>query len=326
MKTEDDTAQIIRSGRTETPIQSSDLERLKALVDAQIVASENPKPAVHEQEPTSDPASGSEHQGQSVNELEQLRTRRRERHLTRNLGIAAASVAVLGLAGWATLSAIHQPSSWADGVQIAPEKAQQYVTQCITSAAAQDDDGNYQMDSSKSDTLIWNNPETDVPEQLDVATATMQFAEQRGEATGLWFTLGDSLVGACLVENESASAWLQPIDSQAEQPGIYNGFFSTFTLRDDTEGNVYGDSLQFEQTKPEFVRYEATLVDGTKVTGTVQNGYFIVMKRVRYPDFSEDVPVGNADAAVEELTLYRADGTGVKTYEEEDGQRTVDVP
>lgn len=308
MKNDDHTAQIITGQRREIAVNPEDLDVLKAKVDNKIASL------------------AGNHLDTADSDVVPMQLPRRSQTLGRNLARIAACAAALGVAIWATASIVHQPSSWADGVRIEPAKAAQYVSQCIRNAVEGNDLSEFSLDETDGSILIWNNPVSGQVERLDFTQATMQFAEQRGKATGLWFSIGDSLVGACQVEDNEAVSALSPLSSQTEQPGIYSSFFSTFTLRDGSKGNVFGDILRFEQTSSEFVRYEAAFADGTQVTGTVQNGYFIVMKRVDYPQFDPEVPVGNGDAVLESLTLYRSDGSGAKTTQLDNGPVVEELP
>lgn len=313
MKDDEYTAQIISGHRREIEIDPVEVDNLKARIDSRIASEAG----------VSDEESRSEDARQNLTYFAAFP--KKQLLPSRKFTRVAACAAALGVATWATFSIVHQPSSWAEGVTIPTEEASQFVAQCIRSAIEKDELSQFSFDESDENFLIWNDPVSGQTERLDAGHATIQFAEQRGTATGLWFTLEDTHVGACLVDDNEAVSALSPLSSLTEQVGVYNGFFSTFTLREGSQGNIYGDTLQFEQTSTEFIRYEAVFTDGTQVTGTVQNGFFIVMKRVDYPQYDPEVPVGNGDAVVERLTLYRADGSGAQTSLSDNGPLVVEV-
>lgn len=292
MKPEDGVSQIIRDAGSSVEVTEKDLAQLRARISAAAAAEPVSPTGTPGPEPT------------------------RSARPKRVFALAAASAVVLGIGTWGTLALIQQPSSWADGVKIEPEQATGYIQQCVAEASVDNDE--FHVDSNDLGALVWNYADSVTPKEVSLKTATIESAERRGDAVALWFTLDDNaIVGSCLVDKESTSAALQADASLSENPSLLSGFFSTYALREGSEGNIYADLVRFERTAPEFERYEAQFSDGTRITGTIQNGYLTLLNRVHYPNFDSNTVVSIKDSELKSITLYKADGTGRTTSDSE---------
>lgn len=280
----DELEELLRSAKSDTPLESEHSARLLARVDA---ASQQPI----------------EHQPIEQQPMEQYPIASRKPRLSkRNLALAAsiATAASIGGAVWIGQATIAPQSTWAYGVEMDSVRGSENLEICLSRVESDVDGGTVSSEELEGSVLM--------------------MAEDRGDQGAIWFKTPKGDLGTCMVTYEVgkqttldfSALWSGPnthvSGANASEQNVH-----AVVLKEDAQGGLYQEHTIFGLTESSVIRLQAEFANGTTSEGIVRHGLFFLMNRVEVTD--PDAVISNADGATTRVTYTRADGSGfTETY------------